>query len=198
MPVSSSMVEVDVRIDAALATGDRAAVQLMVDHYTPGLRGWLRRRQGRWLSNADIDDIVQEALMYVWERRADFEGSKGRAKTLLFQTAKRRTIDQFRARRREEGILTGTDGQAQEVACPAPSPLLEAVHNEELEAVKGLLNELSDFEREALLASRRSPNGYADELAERLGKEPGAVRVATNRAITKLRKRIKEEGHDIA
>ena len=67
-----------------------------------------------------------------------------------------------------------------------------------MEAVRGLLNELSDFEREALLASRRSPDGYADELAERLGKEPGAVRVATNRAITKLRKRIKEEGRDIA
>lgn len=78
--------------------GDAAAHAALLSALVPILRAFFRRRAGS-VGN-DVEDLVQETLIAVHERRATFD--RNRTFTAwLFAIARYKMIDHFRRRRRE-------------------------------------------------------------------------------------------------
>lgn len=201
MPKAESCVDVDARIDALLARGERTVVALIFDRYAPTLRRLLRQYRGAWFRDEDIDEVVQDAIRYVWDRWADFNPKEGNVARLLFRKARQLKNDRLdEARRRAEGLpMTDTaDSSLSQVISLTPPPLNSLITAEMLRATKVLLDSLSDLERESLLASRQNPTDYADAVARRFAKTPGEIRVATHRARTKLRQGMNQKRYETA
>lgn len=65
------------------------------------LRAYLRRRLG---SQADADDVAQEAWLRLWSRRDGADRQDGNPQALLFHVARNIAIDRQRARQRWQTV----------------------------------------------------------------------------------------------
>ena len=86
----------DARILEAAARGDERAFCRLVQAYQPPLLSYVFRLVG---DRGTAEDLTQEILFRVYERLPDFAGTC-LFTTWLFQIAKNRVIDDFRARER--------------------------------------------------------------------------------------------------
>ena len=78
---------------------DRKAFVRLFELFGPRIKGYLMR-QGADRSSAE--DLVQEVMLTVWRRAAQFDSSKAAASTWLFTIARNRRIDTLRRARRPE------------------------------------------------------------------------------------------------
>jgi RNA polymerase sigma factor (sigma-70 family) len=78
---------------------DRAAFGMLVDHFAPRLRSFLRRGGA---SEAEIEDVVQEAMLKVWRRADQFDATRGGASTWIFTIARNERINLLRREIRPE------------------------------------------------------------------------------------------------
>jgi len=83
----------------AVAAKDRAAFQLLFDHFAPRVKGYLMRLG---TSNAQAEDLAQDALLAVWRKAALFDPAKASASTWIFTIARNLRIDAIRRERRPE------------------------------------------------------------------------------------------------
>jgi RNA polymerase sigma-70 factor (ECF subfamily) len=67
-------------LEAIANRRDRTAFGRLVDHFAPRLRAFLRRGGA---SEAEIEDIVQEAMLKVWRRAEQFDAARGGASTWI-------------------------------------------------------------------------------------------------------------------
>lgn len=86
-------------LNAVANRRDRAAFGALVDHFAPRLRAFLRRGGA---SEAEIDDVVQEAMLKVWRRAEQFDGSRGSPSTWIFTIARNERINLLRREIRPE------------------------------------------------------------------------------------------------
>lgn len=86
-------------LNAIATRRDRAAFGALVDHFAPRLRAFLRRGGA---SEAEIDDIVQEAMLKVWRRAEQFDAKRGAASTWIFTIARNERINLLRREIRPE------------------------------------------------------------------------------------------------
>ncbi len=91
------------RLNAAMAAvalaRDRAAFQLLFDHFAPRVKGYLMRLG---VGNAAAEDLAQEAMLLVWRKAALFDPAKASASTWIFTIARNLRIDAIRKERRPE------------------------------------------------------------------------------------------------
>ena len=91
------------RLNAAVVSvgtlRDRAAFQLLFDHFAPRVKGYLMRLGA---GNAVAEDLAQEALLVVWRKAALFDPAKASASTWIFTIARNLRIDAIRKERRPE------------------------------------------------------------------------------------------------
>jgi RNA polymerase sigma-70 factor (ECF subfamily) len=91
------------RLNAAVqsvgAARDRAAFQLLFDHFAPRVKGYLMRLGA---GNAVAEDLAQEALLVVWRKASLFDPAKASASTWIFTIARNLRIDAIRKERRPE------------------------------------------------------------------------------------------------
>lgn len=116
---------------ADLANGDDAAVWLeFVELYAPPLRCFVRRVSG-WLSEADVEDAVQEVFVRLTEvlRAQGIDRKKGRFRDYLAVLTRRLLVDRYRAERaRREAHERSADlGAAHQALADAdPGALVDA------------------------------------------------------------------------
>lgn len=77
---------------------DRAAFARLFEHYAPRLKSFLRR--GR-LSEAALDDLVQDVFVNLWRRASTYDPVKASASTWIYTIARNRRIDLARRARPE-------------------------------------------------------------------------------------------------
>jgi RNA polymerase sigma-70 factor (ECF subfamily) len=169
---------------------DPAAWQLLVDLYTPLIRGWL----GRFgVPPTDLDDILQEVFGALVRELPDFchDLRRGAFRRWLRTIAMNRLRNFWRARARGAG--------------PDPEPLLAQIEDR-----AGDLNRRWDEEHDQHVARRLlellepefEPNTWkafcllvlegmdTRAVAERLGTTPNAVRIAKSRVLSRFRQEI--------
>lgn len=78
---------------------DRKAFARLFELFGPRIKGYLIR-QGA--DPASAEDLVQDVMLTVWRRAAQFDRSKAAASTWLFTIARNRRIDTLRRVRRPE------------------------------------------------------------------------------------------------
>ncbi|MEZ4502989.1 MAG: sigma-70 family RNA polymerase sigma factor [Dehalococcoidia bacterium] len=137
--------------------------------------------------DAEAEDAVQEAYIWVWEHADRLDPARGRVESLVLTIVHRRAIDAVRRRARgvarAERFAREHDGHTADAA----DANIEALDNEPaLESVRHVLDSLPDEQRAPIeLAYFEGLTQQA--VAERLGIPLGTVKSRLRLALGKLR-----------
>lgn len=166
--------------------GDALAYRSLLDRITPHLRHSVRRlltRTGR--GTADLEDIVQEALLAVHLKRATWDRSLPFT-PWLNAMARYKTIDVLRR--------AGVRG---EVELDAFAEVLSAPEENGDDALDGkrVLESLQGRQRE-IVEQVMLMGRSASEVGDALGMSEGSVRVALHRTLKKLAATFRTTRHE--
>jgi RNA polymerase sigma-70 factor (ECF subfamily) len=179
--------------------GDAAALAGLAERYRDFVRLLVRARcGGRLRARLDSSDLVQETLLRVSRHIAQFQGhGEDEWRAWLARIAENEVIAQYRrhlgAARRDAGReqplappLSGASRLEQWWARSQSSPSQAAVRRERALVLTDALGRLADDYREVLVLRHLEGLDFP-EVAQRMGRSPGAVRVLWTRALKKLR-----------
>lgn len=173
----------DVELLKAVARQDELALAQIYDRYRQILFGLLMRILN---NREEAEDVLQEVLIQVWRRAADFDESRGRPFTWLVTLARSRAIDRLRnLAARERVALAGTREASAEISDAAS----DAFHSEQRGLVNLALSQLPEEQKRPLMLA------YFDgmtqsEIAKRLGAPLGTIKTRMRTGLTKLREAL--------
>ena len=84
---------------AVVERRDRQAFACLFDHFAPRVKAYMRRLGAE---PAAAEDLVQDVMLTVWRRAAQFDPSKAGVATWIFTIARNRRIDLVRRERHPE------------------------------------------------------------------------------------------------
>lgn len=159
--------------------GDREAFRSLVNRYAPLVFHALRQRG---CAEQEVDDLAQDVFLKAYEGMTDFRGGAAFS-SWIYQIALNLATDRLRRQsRRLEVSGTGEIADLAAVAMPVHS-----LEDAELAAsYRNALARLSDDYAEPFRLRYDEELSY-DEIADRLGISPGALRVRIHRARLELR-----------
>jgi RNA polymerase sigma-70 factor (ECF subfamily) len=184
----------------AAAAGDRAAMETLLQRFLPDVRAFVRLRAGPQLRARESNsDLVQSVCREILEHAERFRHpSEGAFKHWLFTTAQRKIQhrhEYWTAQKRgvvgEVPLDAGPDGA--EALVPDlmsryrrfSTPSGVASLREEAERVEAAFDGLSEEHREVISMAYLTGLSRA-EIAERMQRSEGAVRVLLHRALARL------------
>jgi RNA polymerase sigma-70 factor (ECF subfamily) len=166
---------------AAAQSGAAWASATLWREYAPSVVGFARGRGSR-----DPDDLASEVFLTVFDQLSSFVGTESDFRSYLFSIAYRRLVDELRQRaRRGEAIHwvpehdVRSDVSAEDVASAHLSD----------SAVLSILDALPEDQRNVMIL-RVVSDLTVEQIAEVLGKKPGAVKSLQRRALDSLRKKV--------
>jgi RNA polymerase sigma factor (sigma-70 family) len=167
---------------AAARGGEEWAWRAIYEEFAPQVRGYLRGR-----GEAEADDLLGEIFLQVVRDLQRFEGSEADLRAWILTIAHHRLIDERRrrARRPAESTAQPTSGH-EEAAGDVEQEALEAMAEER---VRKILAGLSSDQRSVLLL-RVVGDLTVEQVADVLGKTPGAVKQLQRRGLAVLKRQI--------
>ncbi len=177
--------ERDARWDGLLAAaqgGDARAYAALLRDVAPFLRAVVGRRIA---DPTEAEDAVQDALLTIHQLRHAYDPARP-ARPWLAAIAERRAIDRLRRRGRTAGREAVTLDDLPEAAAATPAGAEEHLAARELRAA---VAELPDSQRTALRLAKLDGLSLA-EASLRSGLSVGALKIATHRALSTLRRRL--------
>lgn len=195
----------------AARAGDAAALQSLLECSREFVRLMLRCRcRGQLRARLDSSDLVQETMLRAAQNIAQFEGSQEEEwRAWLSRIGEREVVHQLRhhigaakrAASRERPLpnadpssITGSQRLDRWLAKTQSSPSAAAMRKERALLLAEALARLPEDYREVLILRNLEGHDFA-EIAERLGRKSGAVRVLWVRALKKLRELLEADGH---
>jgi RNA polymerase sigma factor (sigma-70 family) len=165
---------------AALAGAAWACTNLWLD-YAPAVTGFLRAR-----GSHEPDDLTSEVFLAVFDSLESFSGNEQEFRSFVFTIAYRRLVDELR-RRASRGVHVEWDDHADPRR--SASAEHEAVVNLADASARALLEGLPPDQRDVMVL-RIIADLTVEQVAEIVGKRPGAVKALQRRALGSLRKRF--------
>ena len=149
--------------------------------FAPPVTGFLRSK-----GSAEPEDLTSEVFLAVFDQIADFEGDESAFRSFVFTIAYRRLVDELRKRARR-----GTDEEwtAETDTRSSASAEQEAMDRMGEERARALLEDLPIDQRN-VLSLRIFGDLTIEQIAEAVGKRPGAVKALQRRGLEALRRRI--------
>ncbi|MFN0262954.1 sigma-70 family RNA polymerase sigma factor [Tepidamorphus sp. 3E244] len=170
---------------AAIGTGDERAFRALMDRHLDRVHAVAMRFCG---SQADAEDIAQEAFMRVWRKASGFRPDKAKVTTWLHAIVANLCIDHGRRRRWKSWLPLGDND---DFADSGPLPETVVADRDELARVSRAIRRLPDRQRMALVLS--VTGGHSNgEVGDILGISTGAV----EQALFRARKTLKEQFDD--
>lgn len=168
----------EARLEAARAGSSWACTTLWVE-YAPGVAAFLTARGSR-----EPEDLTSEVFLTVFDRLRDFVGGEAEFRSFVFSLAYRRLIDELRTRYRR-----GTTTPLSAANDPRSVPSAEdgALRSLADASALRLFDALPDAQRDVMVL-RIVADLTIEQIAETLGKRPGAVKALQRRALESLRK----------
>jgi len=167
--------------------GDRVAARILVERALPSIRRWARGRlPGYTRSDADTEDIVQDALLRTLKGIARFQHRTiGGLQAYLRQAVVNRIRDLIR-RSNRRGIHAEVDDDLRDWQ---PTPLEAAITRQHLDRFLEALRKLRPADRQVIVW--RLELGYtAEEIGVKLGKSTAAASMTISRAMTRLAREL--------
>ncbi len=180
--------------------GSPLAIDALLERHLPGAMAFVRLRAGARLRARESSlDIVQSACREILQDidRVAVDDEE-HFRHWLFLAVERKILDRARYwnRQKREAARevawprggTGTDREMDLALTGCGgifTPSREAAAHEELERLQGAFAELADDHREVILLARVVGLPHA-EIAERMDRSEGAVRVLLHRALARL------------
>ena len=194
----------DTKLVARLRSGDEAALAEFVEANRPALLGFLHARIGAHLAKkVEAEDILQDASLEAIRSLDKAPLETWDPLHWLFQICERKIIDahrrhfasQKRDASREASLPDGTEaggGLANLLAASMTTPSAAFSRDQRQLRVLAALDTLPEDQREALRL-RYLVGLPSKEIAQKLGKTDGAVRVMLSRSLGKLQEMLGEE-----
>jgi RNA polymerase sigma-70 factor (ECF subfamily) len=172
-------------VDAVLARAKRGSPEAFTELYQHLVRpvaGYLRSK-----GVLEVEDVTSEVFLAVFAGVASFDGDAERFRSWVFTIAHRRSVDYWRrvGRTPPTAPLEPTDDGG--VARSAEALALDSIGEQQALA---LLDTLSPDQREVLLL-RIIGDLTVEQVAEVVGKSPGAVKALQHRGLARLRRLLK-------
>jgi RNA polymerase sigma-70 factor (ECF subfamily) len=164
-------------IQAIAQRRDRAAFGVLFDLYAPRIKAFYRRGG---LDRPIAEELVQEVMLTVWQRAADYDEALGSLATWLFTIARNRRTDYLRREQRRQGELS--DPSLQIEPTPGAEALVERAqqHISLRAAIETLPDEQAELLRLAFF-EHMSHSRIASERALPLGTVKSRIRLALQR-----------------
>ena len=173
-------------------SGDRAAVEALLQRSIPHLKRWAHGRlPAAARGSLDTGDLVQETVLHVLRRLDTFQPRHvGAMQAYLRQSVLNRIRDEVRRIGRHPAPCELPDDMASE----EPSPLERAVEAEAVSQYNQALMALSLRDRQLVVARIEAQWSY-DEIARHFGMPTAdAARMAVSRALRRLLDWLKKSG----
>lgn len=171
-------------LEAAMA-GHAWALRVVYDELAPRVHGYFVARGAR-----DPEDLTSEVFLTVFPRLSALQGGISGLRTLVFSVAHARLVDDVRRRSRQP---EARPYEPEDDDRRSPSSEDEAGITLGTERAIALLSHLPEDQRNVLLL-RHLADLTVDEVADALGKSPGAVKQLQRRGILTLRDVLAGEG----
>ena len=179
-------------LDRVRERGDAASWQVLVEIYTPMIRGWLSRHSGL---DQDSEDVIQDVLAVVVRRIPEFhrEPRVGAFRAWLRAITVNCLRETWKARQRRPNAAANSRVAEMLNQLEDPHSDLSQVWNQEHDqhVTRRLLEIIrAEFTEVTWLAFQRfALNGEAaDSVAADLGLTPNAVFIAKSRVLSALRR----------
>ncbi|QEH39248.1 ECF RNA polymerase sigma factor RpoE (plasmid) [Aquisphaera giovannonii] len=171
---------------AAVARGDRQALERLYDRYAPIVHSVGLRILG---IRADADDVVQEVFLQVWRRAETYRPDRGSPECWILTIARNRALAKMRAANTmKKGLETLRLRPRPTGVESASGPVVRA---ESATAVRTALAGLPDEQRRALELAYFEGLTQS-EIAARLGEPLGTVKTRIRLGMERLRRLVGE------
>src|SRR5262245_25839580 len=191
----------------AFRRGDERAGDELLRRFEPWLKLLARvQLESRFQAKFDASDVVQQTMLEAVRAFPQFRGTSEAEFTAwlrqilahaLAHEIRRYAGTQKRDLRRErsldEDLTQGSQRLGDMLAATGTSPSQKVAQRERDVLLAQLLHRLPDDYREVLIL--RNLEGLShEEVARRMGRQPGAVRMLWVRALARLREEVEHEG----
>lgn len=189
-------------LDRARA-GDASALGELLDGFRPYLAAIARARHGgRLMGKVGESDLAQDALLEAHRHFASFRGNTieefaGWLRQIVVNTTGHALRDHLDAAKRNADREQPLAGLSEVVAAADTSPSMRAVRLERSADIAAALARLPEDMQTVILGRHVDDLSYAD-LAEKLGRSEGAVRVLYTRALRRLREECGDDSSSSA
>jgi RNA polymerase sigma factor (sigma-70 family) len=171
--------------------GDAAAYRDLLDAISPRIRQIVRRRRG-FAGPEHVEDLVQDVLLSVHSVRATYDPARPFMPWLLAIVRHRLVDDARRYARQGAHELTADDANVTFEGVSANTP------DEgfgDVEALAHAVRALPAGQRQAIELLKLKEMSLK-EASDATGLSVGALKLATHRAMTTLRKRLRRDPHE--
>ena len=175
------------KIIARARRGDADAFEQLVVSYRDQVFRLALRMCG---SEADADEVAQEAFLSAWKALPNFRG-ESQFSTWLYQLTTHAAIDLMR---REKRQIASADITEVSAADPAPSPQQQAEQSEQREIVRDAILQLAPEQREVVVLRFMEELSY-EEIGAVLKLPSGTVKSRLNRAKAQLKEILSKSGN---
>lgn len=175
------------KIIARARRGDADAFEQLVAAYRDQVFRLALRMCG---SEADADEVAQEAFLSAWKALPNFRG-ESQFSTWLYQLTTHAAIDLMR---REKRQIAADDITEVSAADPAPSPQQQAEQSEQREIVRDAILQLAPEQREVVVLRFMEELSY-EEIGAVLKLPSGTVKSRLNRAKAQLKEILSKSGN---
>lgn len=166
---------------------DREAFSRLFAHFAPLVKGFLMK--GGAVSEEQAEELVQEALIKVWNKADSFDRSKSAASTWIYTIARNCRIDWLRKMARQKVEINAEDLYGSADENPNYASLVE-VRNEH--HIKENLTKLPPEQLEILTKIYYEGKSHS-EVAEELELPLGTVKSRIRLALKKMELRLSPE-----
>lgn len=149
--------------------------------WSPRVAGYLRSR-----GSADPEDLTNEVFMTVFSKLPSFLGDEGAFKAFVFTVAHRRLVDELRARSRRGLHVEWTSEEDPRRSSSAEDDAIRSLGDSD---ARTLLDGLSGDQHQVMVL-RIFADLTIEQIAELLGKRPGAIKALQRRSLAALRKEL--------
>jgi len=170
---------------AAAQTGAPWALTRLYESVAPAVAGYARIQ-----GSAEPDDLASDILYRALTGVRSFAGDEAKFRSWVFTIAHHRLIDERRSVARRPVLVQQGSDEAAKVGGDVEEEVFWLLGTER---VRRLCERLAPDQRDVLLL-RMVAGLSLDQVAEALGKSPGAVKALQHRAVTAVRRQLEREG----
>jgi len=169
----------------AALLGQPWALRVLYDELAPRVHGYFVARGVR-----EPEDLTSEVFLSVFPRLDTIRGGLAGLRTLVFSVAHARLVDDLRRRSRQP---EPAEYNPERDHRRSPSSEDEAALTLGTERAIAMLSQLPEDQRNVLLL-RHLADLSVEEVAQTIGKSPGAVKQLQRRGLLTLREALEREG----
>ena len=163
-------------------TKDQFAFEILFDHFAPKIKALMLRQGASW---DQAEEMMQEAMMNVWHKAAQFNPDRGSLAAWIFTIARNKRIDVLR----KQGSRHYVDVDEFDVEDEDADTEIPVLTNERVALVSAALKELPEDQKKIITLS------YIDdlsqvEIAEKENIPLGTVKSRMRLAYQKLKPRL--------